>query len=109
MSAIPEGWVLMSSYDTRLHKKHGNPGDDYRMLLEAKNRREIRTQNIPGVRGTLVVKKEADAYLEANRKPSQCQAVAVAAQPMLDEQEQRFRETILEFLERIMVAVERTS
>jgi hypothetical protein len=109
MSAIPDGWVLMSSYDTRLHKKHGNPGDDYRMLLEAKNRREIRTQNIPGVRGILVVKKEADAYLEANRKPSQCQAVAADAPPMLDDQDRVFRESILEFLERITVAVERSS
>jgi hypothetical protein len=109
MSAIPDGWVLMSSYDTRLHKKHGNPGDDYRMLLEAKTRREIRTQSIPGVRGVLVVKKEADAYLEANRKPSQCQAVAADAHPMLDDQERVFRESILEFLERIAVAVERSS
>lgn len=64
MVDIPEGWVRMAAYDDRPDKKHGNPGDDYRVLLRAAKSKQIRFQIIPGVRGMLVLKEEADALLE---------------------------------------------
>jgi len=67
MTGIPEGWVCMASYDDRQDKRHGNPGDRYRLLLSAAKSHQIRVQTIPGVRGMLVLKDEADSFL-AKRK-----------------------------------------
>lgn len=64
MADIPEGWVRMASYDDRPDKKHGNPGDDYRVLLRAAKLKQIQVRFIPGVRGMLVLKEEADSLLE---------------------------------------------
>ncbi len=70
MSLIPNGWVRMAAYDTRPDKKHGNPGDEYRVLLAAAARREIDVMTVAGIRGKLVNKTQADAYLAKHAKPS---------------------------------------
>jgi hypothetical protein len=64
MSETRDGWVRMASYDTRENKKHGNPGESYRLLLAAAKRREIDVMSVVGVRGYLVKEVEADEYLK---------------------------------------------
>lgn len=75
--SVPQGWTRMATYDDRPDKKHGNPGENYRRLLYASKKKQISVQTIPGVRGMLVLKDEADAYLEKCRQ----KPVEVTKQP----------------------------
>jgi hypothetical protein len=93
-----EGWVLMSSYDTRPDKKAGGPSGDYRRLLDAEKRNRISVQTIPGVRGKLVLKHEADEYLK------KCQQADVKA---ADTPETADAMLALEVLEKIAKSLER--
>jgi len=68
----------MAAYDDRPDKKTGNPGDDYRRLLLASKKHRIRVQTIPGVRGMLVLKDEADAYLAQCKKVAAERPISVA-------------------------------
>jgi hypothetical protein len=95
---VPEGWVLMSAYDTRPDKKAGGPSGDYRRLLDAEKKNRVSVQTIPGVRGKLVLKDEADEYLKRCQQPSAKAAVTQdAAEAML----------ALEVLEKIAKSLER--
>jgi hypothetical protein len=66
--SVPQGWTRMATYDDRPDKKNGNPGDNYRRLLYASKKKQISVQTIPGIRGMLVLKDEAEAYLEKCRQ-----------------------------------------
>ena len=102
--AIPEGWVLMSAYDTRPDKKAGGPSGDYRRLLDASKAIKIRVQTIPGVRGMLVLKDEADDYLKRCERPPLKPADtpdAADAMPAIE-----VLEKIANSLERIATAME---
>ena len=96
--AIPEGWVLMSAYDTRPDKKAGGPSGDYKRLLDAEKANKISVLRTLGVRGMLVFKAEADEYLAKLQQP--CVKAAEtpdAAETMLT----------LEVLEKIANSLER--
>lgn len=90
----------MASYDDRPDKKAGNPGDDYRRLLFASKKKQISVQTIPGVRGMLVMKDEADAFLARSRKPIAKDTV------LASEKTDVLLTKANELLERIAVALE---
>jgi hypothetical protein len=101
---VPDGWVLMSAYDTRPDKKAGGPSGDYRRLLDASKTNKIRVQTIPGVRGMLVLKEEADEYLK------KCEQLAAKSADTPDAAEATLAIEVLEkiakSLERIAAAME---
>ena len=101
---VPDGWVLMSAYDARPDKKSGGPSGDYRRLLTASKANMIRMQTVPGVRGMLVLKDEADEYLKkCEQPPAKPANTSGAADTMLALE---VLEKIAKSLERIAAAME---
>ena len=96
--SIPEGWVLMSAWDERPDKRVGGPRGDYKRLLDAEKANKIKIQRVPGVRGMLVFKAEADEYLAKLQQPcAKAAETPDAAETMLT----------LEVLEKIAKSLER--